>query len=406
MPLVVLVTVAVQIAHRIALHNARHTRKHHIALFPAALQIPAAVALGVTLDLYHTCHDQEPVQRNDKDGSHLHPAHPGIHHPGGHDADDAPIQNAQRLIDQVIFLPVQRVQHAALAALRQGLHHGVKVRLIHLGVLAQIVKKVSHLLGDLGLCLGGKHHFTVGAHDIAIALSLIDHAAQQLFQHGVVVADRQRRIGGPVQLQGLLHRDGKHDLADALTGDITGDHRLVCGVQFLKSRLHVLCCALPPGGGPELTLLVEQVKISVLPCSLLGDILLPLSLLLSPLRKGAQIAVPVGQDVPVALRKHGKGLGRLPIGGKQICRAFLIDLLLRIISVNKDADQQCQQHPRYEQDIFSFFLHKAVFPLTAPQPDLFTIRSSKGFMPKRRAQLFAKSAQPLRVNSRINRHYP
>ena len=46
-------------------------------------------------------------------------------------------------------------------ALRQGLHHGVKVRLIHLGVLAQIVKKVSHLLGDLGLCLGGKHHIAV-----------------------------------------------------------------------------------------------------------------------------------------------------------------------------------------------------------------------------------------------------
>jgi len=27
-------------------------------------------------------------------------------------------------------------------------------------------------------------------------------------------------------------------------------------------------------------------------------------------------------------------------------------------------------------------------------------------MPKRRAQLFAKSVQPLRVSARINRHYP
>ena len=124
----------------------------------------------------------------------------------------------------------------------------------------------------------------------------------------------------------------------------------------------MLCRALPPGGGPKLALLVEQIKISVLPGSLLGDILLPLSLLLSPLRKGTQIAVPVGQDVPVALGKHGKGLGRLPIGGKQICRAFLIDLLLGIGTVSKDADQQCQQHPRYEQDIFSFLLHKAVSP--------------------------------------------
>ena len=64
----------------------------------------------------------------------------------------------------------------------------------------------------------------------------------------------------------------------------------------------------------------------------------------------------------IALGKHGKGLGRLPIGGKQVFRAFLIDLLLRIISVNKDADQQCQQHPRYEQDIFSFLLHMVVSP--------------------------------------------
>ena len=124
----------------------------------------------------------------------------------------------------------------------------------------------------------------------------------------------------------------------------------------------MLCCALPPGGGPELALLVEQVKIRVLPSSLLGDILLPLPLLLSQLRKGAQVAVPVVQDVPVALRKHGKGLGRLPIGGKQVCRAFLIDLLLGIGTVSKDANQQRQQHPCYEQYIYSFLLHKVNFP--------------------------------------------
>ena len=94
----------------------------------------------------------------------------------------------------------------------------------------------------------------------------------------------------------------------------------------------------------------------------MGDILLPLPLLLSQLRKGAQVAVPVVQDVPVALRKHGKGLGRLPIGGKQVCRAFLIDLLLGIGTVSKDADQQRQQHPCYEQYIFSFVLHKVNSP--------------------------------------------
>ena len=90
----------------------------------------------------------------------------------------------------------------------------------------------------------------------------------------------------------------------------------------------------------------------------MGDILLPLPLLLSQLRKGAQVAVPVVQDVPVALRKHGKGLGRLPIGRKQICRAFLIDLLLGIGTVSKDADQQHQQHSCYEQYIFLFLLHR------------------------------------------------
>ena len=47
----------------------------------------------------------------------------------------AALQNAQRLLDLVIFLPVHGEQHTALAALRQGLHHGVKVRLIHAGVL-------------------------------------------------------------------------------------------------------------------------------------------------------------------------------------------------------------------------------------------------------------------------------
>ena len=166
----------------------------------------------------------------------------------------------------------------------------------------------------------------------------------------------------------------------------------------------MLCCALPPGGGPELALLVEQVKICVLPCSLLGNILLPLPLLLSPLRKGTQIAVPVGQDVPVALRKHGKGLGRLPIGGKQVFRAFLIDLLLRIISVNKDADQQCQQHPRYEQDIFSFLHHKAVSsdcPAARPLHNTFF----QSLYPEAPCTKFRKSAQAPRVSSHINRHY-
>ena len=64
-PLMVLVAFTVQIAHCKTLHNARHAREHHIALFPAALQLPAAVALRVTLDLYHACHDQKPQQRND-----------------------------------------------------------------------------------------------------------------------------------------------------------------------------------------------------------------------------------------------------------------------------------------------------------------------------------------------------
>ena len=166
----------------------------------------------------------------------------------------------------------------------------------------------------------------------------------------------------------------------------------------------MLCCALPPGGGPELALLVEQIKISVLPGSLLGDILLPLSLLLSPLRKGAQVAVPVGQDVPVALRKHGKGLGRLPIGGKQVCRAFLIDLLLGIGTVSKDADQQHQQHPRYEQDIFSFLHHKAVSsdcPAARPLHNTFFQR----LYPEAPCTKFRKSAQAPRVSSHINRHY-
>ena len=160
-PLVVLVAVAVQIAYHKALHNACHACKHHIARLPAALQLPAAAAFRVTLDLYHACYDQKPQQRNNQNGSILHLAHTGIHHPGGHDADDAPVHEPQRLIDQVIFLPVHGEQHAALATLRQGLHHGVIVGLIHTGVLLQVIKQVGHLLGDLGLCLGGKHHIAV-----------------------------------------------------------------------------------------------------------------------------------------------------------------------------------------------------------------------------------------------------
>ena len=137
----------------------------------------------------------------------------------------------------------------------------------------------------------------------------------------------------------------------------------------------------------------------------MGDILLPLPLLLSTLRKGAQVAVPVVQDVPVALRKHGKGLGRLPIGGKQICRAFLIDLLLGIGTVSKDADQQHQQHPCYEQYIFLFLLHSFSppdCPAAKPLHNTFFQR----LYAKALCTKFRKSAQVPRVSSRINRHYP
>ena len=166
----------------------------------------------------------------------------------------------------------------------------------------------------------------------------------------------------------------------------------------------MLCRALPPGGGPKLALLVEQVKIRVQPGSLLGDILLPLSLLLSPLRKGAQVAVPVGQDVPVALRKHGKGLGRLPIGGKQVCRAFLIDLLLCIEAVNKDAYQHHQQHPCYEQYIFLFLLHRFSPPGCLAARPLHNTFSQRLY-PEAPCTKFRKSAQAPRVSSHINRHY-
>ena len=137
----------------------------------------------------------------------------------------------------------------------------------------------------------------------------------------------------------------------------------------------------------------------------MGDILLPLPLLLSQLRKGAQVAVPVVQDVPVALRKHGKGLGRLPIGGKQVCRAFLIDLLLGIGTVSKDADQQHQQHSYYEQYIFLFLLHRFSPPRCLAARPLHNTFFQRLYA-KALCTKFRKSAQVPRVSARINRHYP
>ena len=64
-PLVVLVTVVIQIAHRKTFHDACHARKHHLTRLPVVFQLPAAVAFRVTLDLYHACHDQKPQQCDD-----------------------------------------------------------------------------------------------------------------------------------------------------------------------------------------------------------------------------------------------------------------------------------------------------------------------------------------------------
>ena len=291
----------------------------------------------------------------------MHLAHSRVHHIGGHNADDGPVFYTYRLGYHIVALAVEGIAHTAFVLQRQVLAHLVKIRLVGLDVCFQIVEQVGHLLRDLALRLGGKHDIAIGANNVAIALSLISQAAQHVFQYGVIVADRQRGIGN------AIHRDrldllGKHDLAHTLTGNVAGHDRAVHSVYFFQRRLHMRGISPSAADRPELIIRVEQGHLAVLPVGFFVHISAPLYLGIRFLCQLRKIIRPDLKDVPVALHKHGKGLAYLPIGGKQILRALVVDLALGIAAVCHNTEQHYQNKPCPKKDVLPPLFHK-LFPL-------------------------------------------
>ena len=211
-----------------------------------------------------------------------------------------------------------------------------EIDLVRFRVVFKIVEEVGQLFGDHRPRLGGKHHVAVRAHDVAVALAFICQTAEQFFQCGVVVAQRQRRIGDTIYCDGLyLH--GKHDLAHPFAGDIAGHDGAVGSVKLRQRSLHVRGVSLPAADCPILVFLIEKHCLTVLPGRAFLHICAPFARCIRIAVQIFKVFAPDLKDVPVPLHEHVKGLGHLTVGGKQVCRALAADLLTGVSAVEHDA---------------------------------------------------------------------
>ena len=272
----------------------------------------------------------------------LHPAHPGVHYVPLHDAHHGQVLETHGLVHQIIALALIAVLDAAAAAPGHLFLHLGKGRRIVLRVLLQIIEQILHPGRDLALGFLGQHHAAVGVDDVAVAAAPVGPPADHL-RHGiVVVADGKAGIGHPIHRDGLAGHH-KHDLPLAAGGGVAGHSGPARGVHLLKGQADVQPHALAARHGPVLPVLVDHIKIAVVPD-------LPFLVKIAEPRRRlrvlqrAQRTAPIHQHVPVPLGKHGKRLVHLLIQFLRGAGSFRIDLLLDVQQIHRNAPQHRRRH--------------------------------------------------------------
>ena len=108
------------------------------------------------------------------------------------------------------------------------------------------VVQIGQTLAQLGLRLEREHDVAVRAHDIAVALTAVHTAVDQIVDHVRVIADREAGIGHAVQRYVPAQRHGEHDLGHAVARRVGGDDRPVLAVQLLNNAADAAGAALSP----------------------------------------------------------------------------------------------------------------------------------------------------------------
>ena len=221
---------------------------------------------------------------------------------------------------------------------------------------------------DLRFGFGGHQHRAVRVDHIAVALVVVGSAADHLFQHIAVVADRKPRVGHAVQ-HDRLGRHRKHHFLHAAGRRIARNHRCILLIQPLKRLPDMVTLSLTAIHSPIFARFIEHIEIAVIPRFFLCVKIPPRHRLRIRIRHLPEVAAPVRQNVPVPLGKHHNGLIHLFVGFQQVFGALIVDLPLDVIAVShQTADDQRGQNAHRRPE-FPFFLH-AVPPFPAKKSAL------------------------------------
>ena len=360
--LAVAVAVGVQIDDGIAVDDAAHALQQAVALHLFALEAQPLLLLAPQAQLalhaqrQHHDDDGEDAERAERDDRRLlHAVHRAVHLVGADDADERPVRKSGRDRDQIIPPSLTGELRAPAPAELDAVLDVVHGAVSPFGVRVEVVQ-IGQALAQLGLRLEREHDVAVRAHDIAVALTAVHAAVDQIVDHVRIIADREAGIGHAVQRHVPAQRHGEHDLGHAVARRVGGDDRPALAVHLLKNAADAVGAAPAAVRREVLRAFVEQIEVAVMPRLLVGLHIRPDAASMVDVCV-LQQTVPLPQYGPVSLHEQREGLGDLRKALEQMIRAFLIDFHADVAAVNADARREHHSKKRGQQNDARSFFH-------------------------------------------------
>ena len=250
--LMIAVASGIQIDDHIAIDDAAHALQETVALHLFALEVQplhflvlkAQPALHAQCQHHNDDGEKTECAEQDERGI-LHVIQRAVHLIRLDDADERPVRKCGRHRDQIVSRPITDELRASALAELDAVLDIVHAAVFPVSVIGQIVQ-VGHSRAQLGLRLKLQHDVAVRAHHIAVALSAVHAAVNQIIDHIRVIADRDTGVGHAVQRQIAAHRHREHDLGHAIGRRIGGDDWLALAVHLLKNAVDAVGAALSP----------------------------------------------------------------------------------------------------------------------------------------------------------------
>ena len=250
--LMIAVASGIQIDDHIAIDDAAHALQETVALHLFALEVQPLLLLAPQAQLVlhaqrqHHDDDGEDAERAERDDRRLlHAEHRAVHLIRLDDADERPVRKRGRNRDQIVSHPIAGKLRASALAELDAVPDIIHAAIFPVNMVGQVVQ-VGHSLAQLGLRLKLQHDIAVRAHHIAVALSAVHTAVNQIIDHVRVIADRDTGVGHAVQRQTAAHRHRKRDLRHTVGCRIGGDDWLALAVHLLKNAVDAVGAALSP----------------------------------------------------------------------------------------------------------------------------------------------------------------